>query len=133
MEKILFFSKNLRSWLFAHDTTHEQLAQRLGVKSISTIGRWTKDNNPPPGPSLLGLANLMGYTTDELLYQDLTWRIIQESPYMPEGSTVAEKEWAYGVTADKQSLQECVAYIRNVQDQLRSIIVDGDRILEAVK
>ena len=63
--------RNIKYLRRKHDMTQNDLAEKLGYKSYTSIQKWETGENIPPITTIQKIANLFGYTTDELTQEDL--------------------------------------------------------------
>lgn len=128
MEKNIFFAKNLKTYLFAHEVTHEDLAGRLGLKSHGTVGRWINENRVPPGPTLQSISAITGIDSSDFVNTDLTWHIITKSNYT---SLLAEP--GSSVYSDNATIKRMAKHIADTMEQLRILEEASGKVLESVK
>ncbi len=128
MEKNIFFAKNLKTYLFAHEVTHEDLAGRLGLKSHGTVGRWINENRVPPGPTLQSISAITGIDSSDFVSTDLTWHIITKSNYT---SLLAEPDSS--IYAENATIKMMAKYIEETQEQLKLIGQAGEKVLQSAK
>ena len=65
------FAKNLRQLRRQNNLSQNELADRLGYKSFTTIQKWEDGTSTPPYSVLSKLADMFSVTTDQLLNQNL--------------------------------------------------------------
>lgn len=59
--------KRLRRLRLNRDLTQEELAEYLGMKSYTTVGKWENGDNLPRGKELKELAELYNVSADYIL------------------------------------------------------------------
>jgi transcriptional regulator with XRE-family HTH domain len=128
MENFSFFSKNLKTYLFANDITRAALADRLGVESASTVGKWINHNRTPPGTIMRLLEALSGISTDEFVNQDLTLKIIKDAKYT---TLLAEPENTD--YTENATIKRMARHIEETMEQLRILEKASEKVLESVK
>lgn len=128
MENFSFFSKNLKTYLFANDISRADLSKRLGVESPSTIGKWINENRTPPGPIMRMLENLSGISTEDFINQDLTLKIMKDANYT---NLLAEPEnTSY---AENATIKMMAKHISETKDQLKIIEAASEKVLLSLK
>lgn len=65
------FSNNLRLLRKQHSLSQEQLAEKLGYKSFTTIQKWESGVSEPSVSVVKAIANLFGVTMDALVNDNL--------------------------------------------------------------
>lgn len=130
MADFYFFSKNLKTYLFAQEMTKEELAAKLGLGAPSTVGKWISENRPPKGASMKLLTDLMGFTDDEIINEDLTWRIIQKSHYT-DLSFAEEPAAAYQIQTKK--IDQCLDFISSLTSKIEEMASDSHDFLTEMR
>lgn len=128
MENFSFFSKNLKTYLFANDISRADLAKQLRVESASTVGKWINENRSPPGPIMANLETLSGITADEFINQDLTLKIIREAKYT---NLLAEPD--PGTYTENATIKRLTKHITDTMEHLRILEDASSKVLESVK
>jgi len=130
VEKKLFFSKNLRTWMFAHDITQTELGEQLGMTGTA-IGKWILENRPPKGLILSGLCTHIKIDPVEIMEKDLTYQILEEAKYIE--SKVAEPSTGELQYENNAKLARLLKHLSQVQDELKTMVAEGEKVLESVK
>lgn len=130
MEKNNFFSKNLRTWLFAHDKNQAQLGDEIGMTGTA-IGKWMLENRPPKGLVLSGFCKHINVDPVEMVNKDLTYQILQDAKYID--NTVADgPDETISYQANSRATQ-VITHLQHVQTQLKALLSEGEKLLESVK
>ncbi len=66
------FSNNLRYLRKKHNMTQEDLANKLGYKSFTTIQKWESGVSEPSVSTVKEIAQLFGVTMDQITNEDLS-------------------------------------------------------------
>ena len=123
MEKIIFFSKNLKTYFFAYEKEIKSLADQLDL-APHTIRLWMAQNRPPDNFKLKALSEIIGVSADDLVNHDLTYRLIQMSNY---SNIVADPgDTSY---TENAVLSRYKNYIEKVNDGLTRLLKDGEKVL----
>lgn len=126
MKEIIFFSKNLKTYLFAFEITQDELARLLG-NTGQALGKWIKENRTPPTPTLNQLATILEVSPEDLVNKDLTYHFMAKANNLP--MLAADKVDGYQSPEWKAAMK---THLQSVQDQLRKIIQDNDKIMESM-
>lgn len=130
MEKINYFSKNLKTWLFAHDFTYAVFGEKLKLTGV-TIGKWINENRPPKMPTLITVCQIIGISPDEMIEKDLTYQILSDAKYIE--SVAAESSDRVDVYQENAKLARLLKHLSQVQDELKNMVAEGEKVLESVK
>lgn len=85
-EKSSILSKNIRYLRKKHGWKQEELAQKLGYKSYTTIQKWESNDSVPPLKKLQLLAQVFDVDINELAASDLSQRMPDNAiPYFATG------------------------------------------------
>ena len=82
------FAKNLKYLREAHNMTQSDLADKMGFKSTSTVGKWETGENKPRYEGMIKLAQIFNVPVDRLMYEDLQKK--------PESNSGAVRIKVYG-------------------------------------
>ena len=84
------FSNNLRYLRKKYDMSQEDLANKLGYKSFTTIQKWESGVSEPSVPMVKKIAELFGVTMDQITNDDLS---DAENHYYldPEAAEIAQE------------------------------------------
>ena len=66
------FSNNLRYLRKKHNMTQDELANRLGYKSFTTIQKWESGVSEPSVSTVKEIAQIFGVTMDQITNEDLS-------------------------------------------------------------
>lgn len=116
--------------MFAHDKSQLLLGQELGITGTA-IGKWLLENRPPKGLILTGLCNHIKLDPVEIIEKDLTYQILQEAHYLE--ITVAEPANEVKQYERNAKLAQLVKHLTHVQDQLKNMVIEGEKVLESIK
>lgn len=125
-----FFSKNLKTWMFAHNLGQAQVAVELQM-STSTINKWLTNDKAPKGPALIGVCNYVGISPEDMLYKDLTYQILQDAKYID--NIVADGGDETAMYHARGKLARVTSHLQQVQDQLKMMLLESEKVLESVK
>lgn len=67
-----FFGSNVRFLRRLHNLTQEQLANRLGYKSFTTIQKWETEKAEPTLSTITEVADVFGVKLEDLVNHDFT-------------------------------------------------------------
>jgi len=129
VEKNTFFSKNLKTWLFAHEMTQNQLGEALNITGTA-VGKWINENRPPKGPAFIAVCNHIGLNPEDILNKDLTYQIIQSSNYTDLSMAAEPYDQKY---QENSMIKVLVKHIEDTQEQLKIIEKAGEKVLAAAK
>ncbi len=129
MEKMNFFSKNLRTWLFAHEKTNAQLGEALGITGTA-VGKWINENRVPPRMALRSVCSYINIDPGEFVEKDMTYEIIKASNYT---DTIMVGEPAEGKYMENATIKMLTRHIEETQEQLKLIEQAGERVLQSAK
>lgn len=130
MENFSFFSKNLKTYLFANDLSAKELSGQLGYGARSTVQKWIKEGTVPGATVLKLVADLMHVSMDDLMGKDLTHYIIETSGYTTSGMVADTESTIY---RDNAKLRMSINHIQSVQTKLQELVADNEKVLEAVR
>ncbi len=68
----MYIQSNLKHLMKKNKLNQEQLAQRLGLSSYSTIGKYLNGKNIPSVEILIKMRELFEVTIDDLLLKDFS-------------------------------------------------------------
>lgn len=83
------FSSNLRYLRKERGMSQDELADKLGYKSFTTIQKWESGVSEPSVSTLKVIANIFGVSMDQMINQDLS--VPSSSPATPLQLTVQEE------------------------------------------
>lgn len=115
--------------MFAHDTSQATLASSLGT-ATSTVGKWLTSANPPKGAALRGICTRIGIDPDNMLSKDLTYQILEEAKYTESLLADVDGSDQYKANSD---LTKVVKQLTQVQDQLKTMVLENEKVLESMK
>jgi len=130
MEKMNFFSKNLRTWLFAHEKTNAQLGEALGITGTA-VGKWINENRVPPLMALRSVCSYINIDPDEFVDKDLTYQILQDAKYID--AIVADGSDGVDQYVSKGKITRLTAHLNHIQEQLKILVSEGEKVLESAK
>jgi transcriptional regulator with XRE-family HTH domain len=74
----MYFGKNLRCLRKEHSLSQEDIANRLGYKSYTTIQKWESDVTTPDMKTVNQLAEMFGVSMEDLANTDLSAQVKKE-------------------------------------------------------
>lgn len=89
---IMAFSNNLRFLRKQHALSQEQLAEKLGYKSFTTIQKWESGVSEPSVSVVSAIAELFGITMDALVNDDLDTYEVHTIAAHHEGEEWSDEE-----------------------------------------
>lgn len=141
-EKSSVLSKNIRYLRKKHGWKQDELSQKLGYKSYTTVQKWESDDSSPPFKKLQMLAQVFGVDMNELTETDLAARIPDDAiPYsatgmvpvlgrIPAGNPFLCEEFTEGYEpVDKPHPEEYYWLRVNGYSMIGAGIADGDLVL----
>lgn len=110
------FSSNLRYLRKQYGMSQDQLADRLGYKSFTTIQKWESGVSEPSVSTLKIIADIFGISMDQMINEDLT---SPSSSSAPSSMQLTEQEkWLIDTyrELDDPQRERLLAYIEGLLD-----------------
>lgn len=110
------FSSNLRYLRKQYGMSQDQLADRLGYKSFTTIQKWESGVSEPSVSTLKIITDIFGISMDQMINEDLTSPSSSSAP--PSLQLTEQEKWLIDTyrELDDPQRERLLAYIEGLLD-----------------